>query len=385
MVKLLGTHDKAAGRRALAPSTIQVLHAVVSSIFRAAVRDRKIMANPCEGTRLPKSEERRIVPLTTAPVDTLRNNLPDELKAIVTFTAGTGMRQGEVFGLTRDRLRLLGTNPVVVVDRQLLARIRGGMEFGPLKTRASYRTIPLPAVVVDAMNEHLAHHDVSDDGRRPRIHRRAVDDYIELGRPTWPIDERFYFQLNRRIETDWTLLKDLPDQGLDARVALAAHDQGSLLAWTFGYENNSTGKPVVGDSTVAWDGSDVARLIDLSVGDNVPATVAMELVRSATHAAAEAGARVVVASDIDLATWHPDLPMITGFRAGHDGMSVDTDFLAEDTELADGLLQTALADPGRWGDDRDRSGRYLPNSRTGRLLHRLRYGSSGKPPRMYVG
>ncbi len=163
-VKLLGTGDKAAGRRALAPSTIQVIHAVVSSIFRAAIRDRKIMANPCEGTRLPKAERRQIVPLTIAQVDTLRDNLPDELKAIVTFTAGTGMRQGEVFGLTRDRLRLLGTNPVVVVDRQLLTRIRTGTEFGPLKTRASYRTIPLPAAVVDELNMHLTDHDITGDG-----------------------------------------------------------------------------------------------------------------------------------------------------------------------------------------------------------------------------
>ncbi len=163
-VKLLGTHDPAAGRRALAPSTIQVIHAVVSSIFRAAVRDRKIMANPCEGTRLPRSTQRHVVPITTAQVERLREGMPEELKALVTFTAGTGMRQGEVFGLTRDRLRLLGASPAVVVDRQLLARIRTGTEFGPLKTTASYRTIPLPAVVVAAMNEHLAHHDVADDG-----------------------------------------------------------------------------------------------------------------------------------------------------------------------------------------------------------------------------
>ena len=163
-VKLLGTHDKAAGRRALAPSTIQVIHAVLSSIFRAAIRDRRIVANPCEGTRLPKPEKRRIVPLTTAQVDTLRETLPQELKALVTFAAGTGMRQGEIFGLTRDKLRLLAANPAVVVDRQLLTRARTGLEFGPPKTRASYRTIPLPAVVVDALNDHLARHDVPEDG-----------------------------------------------------------------------------------------------------------------------------------------------------------------------------------------------------------------------------
>ena len=78
---------------------------------------------PVRGTRLPRVERRRIVPLTTTQVGTLRDELPDELKALVTFAAGTGMRQGEIFGLTRDRLRLLGPNPVVVVDRQLLTRL----------------------------------------------------------------------------------------------------------------------------------------------------------------------------------------------------------------------------------------------------------------------
>jgi hypothetical protein len=122
----------------------------------------------------------------------------------------------------------------------------------------------------------------------------------------------------------------------------------------------------------------------MSLGDSVPATVAVDLVRHATHAAAEAGAQVVI-SDIDLASWHPDLPKISGFRLGNVGTTVDTDFLAEEPELATDLLQTALVDPGRWGGDRDRSGRYLPDSRIGRLLHRLRHGESGAPPRLYAG
>jgi hypothetical protein len=223
-----------------------------------------------------------------------------------------------------------------------------------------------------------------ENGYRYRARRRAVDDYIELRQPNWPMDERFHLQVNERIEQDWTMLQDITDTVLDARVALAAQDRGALLAWTFAYENNATGGPIVGHSTVTWDGADGARLVDMSLGDSVPATVAVDLVRHATHAAAEAGAQVVT-SDIDLASWHPDLPKISGFRLGNAGMTVDTDFLAEDPELATGLLQTALADPGPWGGDRDRSGRYLPNSRIGRLLHRLRHGESGAPPRLYAG
>jgi integrase len=162
-VKLLGTGDRAARRKPLAPATVGVIHGVVSGIFRSAIRDRRIMANPCEGTRLPRVERRRIMPLTTTQVETLREHLPDDLKALVTFAAGTGMRQGEIFGLTRNRLRLLGANPVVTVDRQLLTRLKCVTEFGPLKTRASYRTIPLPATVVDALNSHLAARDIGDD------------------------------------------------------------------------------------------------------------------------------------------------------------------------------------------------------------------------------
>ena len=163
-VKRLSVGELEAKRRPLAPPTVGVAHGIVSSIFRSAIRDRKITANPCEGTRLPRGEKRRVMPVTTAQVEQLRAGVPDELKALVLFTAGTGLRQGEVFGVTRDRLRLLGTNPVVRVDRQLLYRNRKGTEFGPLKTRASYRTVPLPAVVVAALNEHIATYQVPEDG-----------------------------------------------------------------------------------------------------------------------------------------------------------------------------------------------------------------------------
>ena len=56
-VRLLGTIGPAGRRTALAPETVAVLHSIVSAIFRAAVRDRKIIANPCEGTRLPAKDE----------------------------------------------------------------------------------------------------------------------------------------------------------------------------------------------------------------------------------------------------------------------------------------------------------------------------------------
>jgi integrase len=162
----------------LAPSTVRVVHGIVSSVFRAGIRDRLLAANPCEGTRLPHRERRLVVPLQSEQVARLRSEVPHELRALVTFTAGTGMRQGEVFGVTRDRLRLDGDDPVVIVDRQLRSLRGPATGFGPLKTSASNRVIPLPSVVVEALRQHISAYDVADDGlvfrlRGEAIHRSA--------------------------------------------------------------------------------------------------------------------------------------------------------------------------------------------------------------------
>ena len=163
-VKGLTVDDEAAKRKALSPATVGVVYTVVASVFRAAVRDRKLASTPCDGIALPEVSKARVQPLTTAQVDALAEHVPEQLRAAVILAAGTGMRQGEILGLTRDRLRLLGKNPAVTVDRQLVTKTKGETAFAPPKTAASVRTIPLPRVVVAAMNDHLARYDVADDG-----------------------------------------------------------------------------------------------------------------------------------------------------------------------------------------------------------------------------
>ena len=160
-VRRLGTTD--GDRKALAPATVGVLHSIVSSVFKAAVRDRRLMANPCEGTKLPKPEWVKVTPPTTEQVAVLRDSIGvPALRAVVTFTAGTGLRQGEVFGLTVDRLNMLRRG--VTVDRQLVQLTNQPPRLGPPKTKASVRTVPLPQVVVDALAAHLARHGRGDVG-----------------------------------------------------------------------------------------------------------------------------------------------------------------------------------------------------------------------------
>ncbi|UFN44523.1 tyrosine-type recombinase/integrase [Nocardioides okcheonensis] len=149
-------------RKPLAPSTVGVVHSIASSVFKAAVRDRRIPANPCEGTRLPKRERSQVVPITTEQVEALVAAMPAELRALVTFAAGTGVRGGELRGLTLGRIHFLRRE--VTIDRQLVGVVDGSPVWGPPKTEASYRTIPLPRVVLDALQAHLEAYDVARDG-----------------------------------------------------------------------------------------------------------------------------------------------------------------------------------------------------------------------------
>ncbi len=150
----------------LAASSVAVIHGIVFGIFKDAVRDKRIASNPCDGTKLPKPAPTKVVPPTTEQFEIVRSKLPPEFQTLATFAAGTGMRKGECFGLVVDRLYLPekpgDRSGTVKVDQQL---VRGNpLTFGPPKTRASYRTIPLPDVVVVALKEHLKQFPPGPDG-----------------------------------------------------------------------------------------------------------------------------------------------------------------------------------------------------------------------------
>lgn len=147
----------------LAPATIEVVYSFVASIFRSAILNRDLLETPCVKITLPEVHKKRVEPLATEQVAALIAAMPERYKALVVLGAGTGVRQGEAFGLTVDRIHFLRRE--VTIDRQL-THLTGGArpDFGPLKTKSSYRTIPLPNVVVEALAQHLERYPAGDDG-----------------------------------------------------------------------------------------------------------------------------------------------------------------------------------------------------------------------------
>jgi integrase len=76
--------------------------------------------------------------------------------------AGTGLRPGEALGLTVDRVGIL--RRIIRVDRQLLTVSGKEPAFGPAKTPASVRTVPVPQSVLDVLADHLHHYPTAPGG-----------------------------------------------------------------------------------------------------------------------------------------------------------------------------------------------------------------------------
>jgi integrase len=84
------------------------------------------------------------------------------MRAAVLVAAGTGLRQGELFGLMVDRIDFL--RRVVRVDQQLWTPKKGPAVLAPPKSQNSYRTIAISPVVADGLSAHLAAFGARPDG-----------------------------------------------------------------------------------------------------------------------------------------------------------------------------------------------------------------------------
>jgi integrase len=131
----------------------------VRAIFRAAAIDGIVQRDPCLGVKLPELPHRRVVPLALEQIEALVEAVPERYRALLAMDAGTGLRQGEAFGvlLTDDEGPVVDfLRRALRVQRQFQPRPGGVVTICPLKSRASYRTVPMGQVVLDVATRHIA-------------------------------------------------------------------------------------------------------------------------------------------------------------------------------------------------------------------------------------
>lgn len=149
-------------RQGLAPNSVRQVHAITRTIFRSAVSDKLIPETPFNRIKLPAVRRGKVEPPSIGQVKAIAEAAPERLQALVVAAAATGLRSGELLGLTVDRLDFLRRE--IRVDRQL-TYVPGTAPFmAPPKTPESTRVVPLPAFAVDALAAHLAAFPAGPDG-----------------------------------------------------------------------------------------------------------------------------------------------------------------------------------------------------------------------------
>jgi integrase len=133
----------------VSPSSAAVTRSLFVRIMDAAVRDRLVAVNPVRSVPAPRFAPRPMRLVTGEQVDALAAAMPAHLSALVSFSADTGLRQGEALAVTVDRVDFL--RRTVHVDRQLIDG-----RFLPVKSPAGVRTVPLADETLEILAAHLA-------------------------------------------------------------------------------------------------------------------------------------------------------------------------------------------------------------------------------------
>ena len=132
----------------LAPATIHKVVQVFNKTMNAALEDRLIASNPVAKIPLPKVDHQEMRFLTSDEVWRLADAIHPRYRAFVLLAGFGGLRLGELLGLRWDCVDLAGRRIQV---SETLVDVEAQIHFGPPKTKASVRSVPVPSFVCDAL------------------------------------------------------------------------------------------------------------------------------------------------------------------------------------------------------------------------------------------
>ena len=162
-------------KRGMSPATVGLIHRILSSAVKHAMRMERIHRDPVALVRPPSARCREVVtPDMRAVRDVLNLAREDDhpLHAAIHLIAFTGLRRGEALGLTWDNVDLM--NGQLRVVQSLVKSPQRGLMLQPPKTATGRRVIDLGESAVEVLIDHR---------RRQDEHRAAMrESYDDRGR-----------------------------------------------------------------------------------------------------------------------------------------------------------------------------------------------------------
>jgi integrase len=146
-------YGRAAGPDGPGPSTAAKCYRLLRTILGTAVEDGLIARNPCviKGGGIERSTERPVA--SFEEIEALADAVGPRYRALVLTAAYTGLRLGELLGLTRKHVDLRSQTVTVVQQRQILGD--GTELLAPPKSAAGRRTVSLPETLTTELADHL--------------------------------------------------------------------------------------------------------------------------------------------------------------------------------------------------------------------------------------
>ena len=157
-------------------STARSCGAVLSWMFKVALRHDAVQVNPVIGVSIPKNSTAKPKALDMEQYRALRSKLiaweqypalgrprTQELHGIADFLVATGLRPGELLALHWDDIELDTDPPTVVINATVIRTTTGGVRIQDHpKSRHGFRRLTLPAFLVVELRQRLQQQQASN-------------------------------------------------------------------------------------------------------------------------------------------------------------------------------------------------------------------------------
>jgi integrase len=136
-----------------APQTVTNDIGRLRQVLKAAIVDGVLVRDPTTGIKAPSNDKPPMSIPTTGEVAGIIGAFDPDLRIAPMLMATAGLRIGEACGLAAEHVDFM--RRTVRIEQQVQQRPNQPLGLYPLKTRSSYRVIPIPDETLQVIAEHL--------------------------------------------------------------------------------------------------------------------------------------------------------------------------------------------------------------------------------------